>query len=101
MVSRWRSSEPTLASVSTLSDARRHERRLGDPDEGLFHEQRDTGDRSEGSILQAPVDWSLIGSHGSDDTVVVSMLVTGTAPVMMRGFPCSSDICRIFLIRAS
>src|SRR2546428_4362192 len=32
-------------------------------------------------------------------SVVLSMLVTGTAPVMIIGLPCSAHISRIFFVR--
>ncbi len=38
------------------SDAGRHEGRLGDPDEGLLHQQGDGRDRVEAVVLQAPID---------------------------------------------
>ena len=44
-----------------LADARRHEGRLGDADEGFLHEQRDGGDRIEARLLESPIDRRLVG----------------------------------------
>src|SRR3990172_12312516 len=56
--------------TSGSADSGRHERRLGDPDEGFLHEQRDRGGKTEPGFLQAPVGGRLIGSHGRDDAAL-------------------------------
>src|SRR4029079_4001528 len=63
-----------------LADARRHESRLGDADDGFLHEQRDAGDRIEPRFLESPVDRRFVRPDRGDHALVRSMARAAPGP---------------------